>query len=253
MRTLVLIVLGSVLVSILGLALVRSVVPLKVLEANNDVAGNYLQTLGTVYAVLLAFVVFVVWSQFNEARNTVEQEANELADFLRVAEGFPQPVRGRLSEKVQTYIQAIIAEEWEAMVHGRASERTAGLLEELGRASLAVEPRSSREELLYTETLTRFNALSDARSHRLLSSRTRLPRTLRALLIVGSVVTVGSMYLFGLESFLSHALKTGAMAGSVAFVLLLIFDLDNPFWGDWQVTSEPLRHVLERVRGSTGQ
>jgi hypothetical protein len=33
-----------------------------------------LQALGSVYAVLLAFVVFVVWQQFNDARSFVEKE-----------------------------------------------------------------------------------------------------------------------------------------------------------------------------------
>src|SRR5262245_45238456 len=56
-----------------GLYLVRRLVPAALLRESNDVVGNYLQTLGTVYAVLLAFVVFVVWSQFNEARSHVER------------------------------------------------------------------------------------------------------------------------------------------------------------------------------------
>ena len=43
-------------------------------------AGNYLQTVGTIYAVLLAFVVFVVWQQHNDTRSAVESEANELSD-----------------------------------------------------------------------------------------------------------------------------------------------------------------------------
>ena len=80
--------------------------------------------------------------------------------------------------------------------------------------------------------LARFNALSDARSRRLLSSQARMPGSLWALLIVGSIVTIGSMYLFGVKSLVLHALLTGAMSGSVGFVLYLILDMDNPFWGD---------------------
>lgn len=39
---------------------------------------------------------------------------------------------------------------------------------------------------------------------------------------------------------------TGAMGGSVAFVLFLIYDLDNPFWGDWRVTPRSLLFILDQ-------
>jgi hypothetical protein len=54
------------------------------------------------------------------------------------------------------------------------------------------------------------------------------------------------MWLFGLQSFLALALMTGALAGSIAFILYLVADLDNPFWGDWIVTADPLRMALEQ-------
>jgi hypothetical protein len=83
-----------------GLLLVRYLVPASWLHANNEVAGNYLQTLGTIYAVLLAFVVFVVWQQHNDTRCAVGNEANELADFCRVIRALPG------TQRVEDCIQA---------------------------------------------------------------------------------------------------------------------------------------------------
>jgi hypothetical protein len=59
-------VIGSSFAAVLGLRAVRALVPPARLAPSNDVVGNYLQTLGGIYAVLLAFVVFVVWQQFND-------------------------------------------------------------------------------------------------------------------------------------------------------------------------------------------
>ena len=81
--------LASMLAALIGLYLVRYLAPASWLKANNEVAGNYLQTLGTIYAVLLAFVVFVVWQQHNETRSAVESEANELSDFYRTIRALP--------------------------------------------------------------------------------------------------------------------------------------------------------------------
>ena len=42
---------GSMLLAVAGLWLEQRIVPIEILRANNDVGGNYLQTLGTIYAV----------------------------------------------------------------------------------------------------------------------------------------------------------------------------------------------------------
>src|SRR5262245_61240912 len=75
-----------VALSLVGLTLTRLLVPRELLARTADPAGDYLQTLGTIYAVLQAFVVFVVWTQFNEARSFVEREANEIMDLFRTTQ-----------------------------------------------------------------------------------------------------------------------------------------------------------------------
>jgi len=92
--------------------------------------------------------------------------------------------------------------------------------------------------------LARFNDLSDARSHRLHCSLLRLPPSLWVLLFTNGGLVVGSMWIFGLESFSAHALMTVALAVSIAFILFLIADLDNPFWGSWRVEPEAFQRVL---------
>jgi large-conductance mechanosensitive channel len=101
---------ASMVVAVLELLLVRCLAPASWLHANNEVAGNYLQTVGTIYAVLLAFVVFVVWRQHNDTRNTVESEANELSDFSRAIQALPgtQLVR----DFVQKYGKVVVDDEW---------------------------------------------------------------------------------------------------------------------------------------------
>ncbi|MGA2502440.1 MAG: hypothetical protein ABSH20_32260 [Tepidisphaeraceae bacterium] len=156
---------ASMLAALLGLFLVRYVAPASWLHANNEVAGNYLQTLGTIYAVLLAFVVFVVWQQHNETRSAVEREANGLSDFYRTIRALP--ATRRVQERIQAYGRIVVGEEWEEIARGRWSQKAGQALEETWQALEAVEPCSRREEALYAEALARFNDLSDARSHRL--------------------------------------------------------------------------------------
>jgi hypothetical protein len=238
-------VVASMLVAIAGLYVVQTLVPLAVLRANNEVAGNYLQTLGTIYAVLLAFVVFVVWTQYNEAAKFVEREADELADVIRYAGTCPAAIRTRILDSARAFVREQIEVEWLSMARGKCSPRADQLLDAFWRALAEQELGTTREEILFAEAVSRFNELCDARTDLLQSSRTRLPPIMWILLLTGALSTVASMYLFGLGDFASLALMTASLAGCVSFVLFLIHDLDNPFTGDWRVTPEPIRLVLE--------
>jgi len=241
---LVLSLLAGVLTSLSGLFLVRGLATASWLRANNEVAGNYLQTLGTIYAVLLAFVVFVVWQQHNDTRCAVEKEANELADLLRTIQVLPgtEPVQDRL----QAYSHIVVAEEWKEMARGCWSQKAAQALEEAWQSLQQIEPRSGRDAALYTEALARFNDLSDARSQRLHCSLLRLPPSLWVLLLTNGGLVIGSMWIFGLESYSAHALMTASLAGSIAFILFLVADLDNPFWGTWRIGPDAFQRALER-------
>jgi hypothetical protein len=237
--------LASVAISLIGLLLVRKMAPAGWLHANNEVAGNYLQTIGTIYAVLLAFVVFVVWQQHNEARCAVEAEANELSDLYRITHALPksQPAL----DCIAAYGHSIVDEEWQGMGRGHASPKTEAALKQIWESILAITPKSNVEEALYAEALARFNDLSDARSHRLFCSLLRLPPSLWVLLMTNGCLVVGSMWIFGLASFLAHALMTIALAGSIAFILFLVADLDNPYWGSWRIEPHAFQRVLEHM------
>src|SRR5215510_8542464 len=108
-------VLPSIVLALVGLFLVRALVPAGVLARSNDVIGNYLQTLGTIYAVLLAFVVFVVWNQYNETRELVVREANEVLDLFRTAKGFEPHVRQPVQHQLRAYVESVLRREWPAM------------------------------------------------------------------------------------------------------------------------------------------
>jgi hypothetical protein len=67
-------VLGSTVFSIAGLCAAHACPDDQALPAAREAIGSSVQTLGSVDAVLLAFVVLVVWLQFNDARGFVEKE-----------------------------------------------------------------------------------------------------------------------------------------------------------------------------------
>ena len=103
---------------------------------------------------------------------------------------------------------------------------------------------SVAELAIYGEMITMFNELTDLRTSRLTSARSRIPIAMKILLYTGAVITVASMYFMAFGAVWLHATVTGALAGSIANILFLIQDLDDAFAGDWRVASRPFERAL---------
>jgi hypothetical protein len=243
------VILGMLLAG-LGLFVVQAAIPHADLAHSdtNVVVAGYVATIATIYAVLLAFVVFVVWGQLNEARRLVEGEANELENMLRLSQAMDDPQQSNARDALLGYAEAIVREEWSAsraVQDRRPEERqpSLGSLDAVWTTVAAIEPHTYAQEVVYEQMLERFDELTELRSKRLLMDQQRLHPIMWVLLVGGSIFTVGSMAFFQLESGWLHAVLSALVGGVLAFILYLIWDLDDPFDGIWQVEVEPIRRI----------
>lgn len=242
---------GGSLLAIAGLIVVRRCVSIEDLRSASDAVGNYLQTVGGIYAVLLAFTVFVVWGQFNDGRSFVAREATVVVDLHRTATGLPAETRDEIQAALRSYLDDVLESEWAAMaVHDEETlERVGQHLDCVWSAIHCCRPKNECEQAIYGEVLSRFNDLSDTRTSRLTASRTRIPLLMRLLLYLGGSIVVCSIYLLAVDRLWIHALITAALAGSVAHIVFLIEDLDNAFAGHLQISKAPFeraRRAIER-------
>ncbi len=238
----------SIVLAWFGLRTVRRLVPIEVLQSHHEVAGFMIGVLGAVYGVLLGFVVVALWNQYQDVRGVVEREANGLADLAHIARGFPDlDGRHRLGGTIKAYGRSAIEDEWPAMARRGGSPRTASALDELWRVFLEIDPQTNRESALYDQALNSLKDLSDCRRLLIFSSRSDLPLVIQFLLWGGGLITIAFTYFFGVKSIRAQSLMTTALTGIIAFNLLLVVVLDNPFDGYLRVTPEPLREVLERI------
>ncbi|HSL00478.1 MAG TPA: DUF4239 domain-containing protein [Rubrobacteraceae bacterium] len=246
----VLVVAAAVLVAVGLLILVNRLVPTELREEHNDVAGFIYAVIGIVYAVLLAFVVFAVWEEYEAARETTVREADELAEVFFIAHQLPEPERSRLRELARTYARVVVEEEWPLMEEGRESERAWEALDGVRRTIQGFEPTTDAEQVLYGEELDRVNELADARRERLLDAQEGIPTILWVVLAVGGVITVSFTYLFGLRSNWAHTAMVAALTAILTMVLFTIGVLEYPFSGTAGLEPIAFELVLERFAES---
>jgi len=247
------IVAGVSLVSALGLVVFRQLAPLEDLKKASGELGNYLQTVGGIYAVLLAFVVYVVWNQYDQARGHIDRESAALIDLHRTASGLPITTRDEIQAGLRAYVQAVLGDEWAAMK--RRDEATITHVgERLDRVWLAIHrctPVNECQHTIYSEVLSRFNDLTDVRTSRLTSSRQRIPLPMKILLYAGALIMIGSIYMMVIEPAWVHVLATGALSGAIAHIMFLIYDLDDPFSGRYTKARDPYHRALAAFERDT--
>src|SRR6266545_584512 len=80
-----------------------------------DRAAGVFGVLGTSFAVLLAFVIFVAFESYVEAKDKAGQEAVAVLELYHTAKLFPSPVRETLDGELACYARSVIDDEWPTM------------------------------------------------------------------------------------------------------------------------------------------
>ena len=221
-----------------GHVLLRRIVERDLLLRHNDVAGFVASLVGVIYAVLLSFVVIVVWQEYDSANSVAQKEASAVADLYHLSYGLPDKEGGHLRKDLAAYIHVMLDDEWPLMEHGESSHKADLLGHHILRHIMTFRPSDVPTQQIRAQGLTDVQLFFDARRDRLSENETSLPGILWIMLIVGAVVTIGFTYFFGMESARLQIAMTAGLTIVIAMMFVLIIELDFPFRGDTRVQPE---------------
>ena len=167
---------------------VQRYLPLSLRVSHNTAIGTIYAALYVMYALALAFSLFIVWSEFREAQRTTDHEADAVGDLYQLARQFPEPESHRIQELSRSYARVVAKEEWPLLGggrEGRGSPHAQALADELVETVEHFEPATNRQQTLYSQGITLVQILDDNRELRLLESHQGVPLILWVVLIAG--------------------------------------------------------------------
>jgi len=238
---------AAVLIAVGGLFVFRRFVPLDILASHHDITGAKFQVMGTIYAVLLAFVVVTVWQQYYSIATTVEIEASKVLDLYRDAAEFPEPMQSELRNQLRAYAQAVVEEEWDTMARGHECTHARIEFQKLWAVYRQLPVRDLRELAAQDETLRRMNELGENRQLRLLRARSRVPTVLWIAVVLGAVATIGFSYFFGARSVRLQAVMVAIFTAAISLFFYVIAALDTPFSGTGWISPRPFTRALHTM------
>jgi hypothetical protein len=98
---------------------------------HNEIAAAIFSIIGVTYAVLLAFVAMLAWEGFNKAKAASHLEAVVIQGVFEAADGFGDPARANIIDRLTRYTRAVIGIEWRAQAEGRVDRSGDAYLDEL--------------------------------------------------------------------------------------------------------------------------
>ena len=237
----------AVIYSVALQLLFRRWLGVEILSLNNEVAGFKFAVVGVSYAVLLAFVMIVVWEDYRGTEAAVRNEAKALSDLHEISFALPDESSALIRDQVLDYAELVRSQEWEAMSLGSASPEVAQELNRLTRQITNVEPVTLQDQSLYSRALHLRTAIADNRSERLDGAQGTIPAVLWIVLVAGGLITLSYTSFFASPRPLAQILMTTGLAATVALIFWVSLALNFPFSGQLRISSAPIDEAVRQM------
>jgi len=206
-----------------------------------------MQSAMVLYGLVAALTAVNVWQHHVQVSDIVSNEATSIGGLWRDLDGYPQPARGAMQEVLRGYTEQIIHEAWPMQQQGQVPHQGVEWMKRFQSQLFAFEPSTEGQKILYGETLSAYNRLTQARRARLDAVNTGLPGVMWIVLLPGAMGCLLLSLLFPIEDVRYQATLVTCLSGFVAMVLFVIISLDHPFRGWMAIPADSYQLVYDQM------
>jgi hypothetical protein len=210
--------------------------------------GALLQIIGTLYSVVYAFAIYVIWGQFTAVENEIQKESGALKDLLLFSERMKESAREPVVRAVKIYARGVAETEWSALSAGEETGKTDKLFSAVIASVTEIKPEDSNEGIIYQRLLEIANQASAHRDERLALSVKRMPQTLLLFVTLTACMILFLLFFFPFRNLALGLVAVAITTMLLAFAHFVLTDLDNPFEGTWNVSSGPFAGLVTKGR-----
>ena len=210
--------------------------------------GVLLQIIGTLYSVVYAFAIYVIWGQFAAVENEILNESGALKHLILFSKGLRETIREPIVHAIRGYARTVTEMEWAELSRGREIDRTDKLFAAIISNVIEAKPGGEPEIRAHDHILEIASQASAHRDERLALSRKRIPRTLLVFVTLTATAIVFLLLFFPFRNLALGLIAIGLTTMLLFFAHFVLTDLDNPFEGTWNVNSEAFDDLATKYR-----
>jgi hypothetical protein len=238
-------VMGGALV---GIYLHHVLPPEHVMDDTRQIVNVATGLLATLAALVLGLMVASAKSSFDTRSEEVRESGARIIMLDRSLRQYG-PQAGEVREILRQLTEARIEHVWidpkRVREEGAPGSQVAQL-EAVRSGLFALAPSSEMQKWLHARSLTLLAQLEEARWLLVEQSRGSIPTPFLVVLVFWVAVIFASLGLFAPRNATVYTVIF-VCAFSVAAAIFLILEMDQPFEGLLQISSEPLQNALEEI------
>ena len=226
-------VIGCALIAVLAVLLKHRFFPPKPDEEPGSEPADYIaMMISVIYALVLGLALVAVYGTNSDAAANVQTESGALHQVYLLADSLPAPAEARVRSTVDDYAHYVTTVEWRRMArHQPLGHEGWTMLNTLRDTYQTTQPSRPAEQNASQEALSQISTLDQARMGRESDGESTMSPVLWVGLFAGGALTVGFMFAFGVRRRASHLIMVMCLSGFIVFMIMLIYQLDQPFSG----------------------
>lgn len=186
-----------------------------------------LSPLGVIFALLVGFVAFQAWNDFDKAKIAVETEAGALRGVAVLDESLPEEQRIHLRTLINRHIDEAVNREWPAMAqHGLTLASPPTALIEALQLTVSLSQRMAQREIMAA-----LNRALDARRQRITISQSGVGAVQWAAIMLLGLCMLIAIAMVHSDNRHTCAIAVTLFATGIALSALMIAPYSRPFTG----------------------
>ena len=238
---------GTVAFCVIGVLLGRTLIRNHVAAFHNEVMISLFAAAGVVYAVLLGFLVVVVWQAYDSAHRNLADEAATLVPLYRLTYGMEAKEGAEMRDLIRRYADAVINDEWPTLGTSRAGSYTARkAIGDIDRVFARMDPLTKQADLQIDQEFlhTKSKVVAD-RNERLLEAGDTVPWVLWLGAVGGGAIVMMMSFFIYMERAWPHLLMVGLMGSLIGLLLFIMAMLSKPYTGPLALGPDHFRYAVQ--------
>jgi len=242
-----LIVGGTVAFALGALTVARPFVRSRTGAFHNEVVIALYAGASVMYAVLLGFMVVVIWQAYDSAHRNVGDESANLVALYRLTYGLEAKEGVQMRSLVRGYTNEVIVDEWRTFGTAAAgSNKTRKILGDIDRLFATMDPKIKAEDAeVDAEILRTESTIVSERNIRLIQASDSTPWVIWLGAFGGAVIIIVMSCFINMERAVPHYLMTGMMSSLIGLLLFIVVALSHPFTGPIPLSAKHFHQALD--------
>ena len=239
----------SISVALGGLYVGRRFLFKGVLSAEESFSANILiRLIGAILSVLLAFVVFSAWTDYEEQRKRSVIEACDLGNIYRDSRGLGLDVENNIQKLTRQYTYDIVHSSWPDLAIGRESRKAWMSFNLLYGAIIRYEPTKKNEEIIFDRMLHNLNELASYRRMRIIRNENpHIPNVLWGTILISGLLTLTFSYMIVTPKSKLQKYMIAMVGFMFGLVFSMIILLNYPYRSSIKISPYPFEKLLNDV------